>query len=47
MLGIGVLCLIIIDIIILTIYTVVSRHILTVVTVESGENPQDQEGVIT
>ena len=39
MLGVGVLCLVIIDIIILTVYTITSRDLLIAVLVESGENP--------
>ena len=45
MLSIGVLCLVIVDVVILTIYTVVDRNRLAASSVPSGENAQDLEGV--
>lgn len=45
MLGTGVVILIIIDVIILTVFTIVDRSNLLVSVVESGENSQDLTGV--
>lgn len=45
MLATGVVILIIIDIIILTVFTIVDRSNLLVIVVESGENSQDLTGV--
>ena len=45
MLAIGVLILVIIDVTILSVYSIVNRDNLAVVSVVSEENPQDLIGV--
>ena len=45
MLGVGVICLVVVDIIILTVFNIVDRKDLDVLRVVSAENSQNLEGV--